>query len=676
MKIKYLSLITATLLTSALDAQTTELDAVDVEADISARDDLKLESSTNLYKIQKSTKAGTEVLTQKEIEAYNPKDLIDLLNKATGIDLSYHGRRSPFDLKMRGSSNITYIVDGAILPPAATRMLYKFPLIAIEEIQIVRSATALSIAPSINVGASNSSSGVNIGYIIIRTKQPKKTEGIFSAFIEKAVSQPTANGQTLYAGTRFGESDSWNGYLGAMVSRFDRKSKSTWFDGTDSNSGMVNGGVNNGRFNLNFMAYKDSGRLEMQRGVKHDGTLDNAKWYYDPVKTTLLSLDGSMIWSEGQVTLFSLAHTEYEQLEHNENFASDAASTREYEEKTQSYSLRHNATFGDTTFRFGGQYVTSDGVGSDLYNPYKKYDTSIMGASASVEQSLLDGDLVVDAGYRWDQKHIKDSTAAKSEALASPEANNDVDLAPASIITLGAVYNILDTQILSARYFYGDQGVSGDFTLQTQDGSRLDPEKQTRYEISLESKFDRAFHSLITYFDTNIENEKRATSNTYLIDGEEYYYYQQVNSHTKGVEVTLKGNIATSTNYKFSWTRILSKKTEDFADVKDEVGVIVPEDTFTVMVSHKWEDYLFSLSGKKVSGYTSSKSPMGLSDADLGDYTRFDANVARSFEYNGMLATAKLYGRNLTNNHYATKYTTGYYYDRGRTLGLEVTLQF
>ncbi|MGC9350509.1 MAG: TonB-dependent receptor plug domain-containing protein, partial [Sulfurovum sp.] len=185
---KYLSLVTAVLLTSALDAQTTELDAVDVNADIYSRDDLKLESSTNLYKIQKSTKAGTEVLTQKEIEAYNPKDVIDLLNKATGMDLSYHGRRSPFDLKMRGSSNITYIVDGAILPPSATRMLYKFPLVAIEEIQIVRSATALSIAPSINVGASNSSSGVNIGYIIIRTKQPKKTEGILSTFIEKAVN--------------------------------------------------------------------------------------------------------------------------------------------------------------------------------------------------------------------------------------------------------------------------------------------------------------------------------------------------------------------------------------------------------------------------------------------------------------------------------------------------------
>lgn len=106
------------------------------------------------------------------------------------------------------------------------------------------------------------------------------------------------------------------------------------------------------------------------------------------------------------------------------------------------------------------------------------------------------------------------------------------------------------------------------------------------------------------------------------------------------------------------------------------MGVVVPEDTFTALLSHRWEDYLFNVSGKQVSGYTSSKSPMGLSNADLGDYTRFDANVVKEFDYYGVPTTAKFYGRNLTNNHYATKYTTGYYFDRGRTLGLEVTIRF
>lgn len=675
MKKTYFSLATAMLLSSLLHAQT-QLDAVDVNANSTQRDDLQLTSSTNLYKVQESVKGSTEVLTSEDIEAHSAKDVFDLLNQVTGLDLSYHGRRSPFDLKLRGSGSITYIVDGAILPPSTSRILYKIPMSAIEEIQIVKSATSLSLAPSINVGASNSSSGVNIGYVIIRTKQPKKTEGFISAFVEKAVAQPYANGQTLYGGTRFGEKDSYNGYLSAMVSRFERRSKEEWFDGSDGDTGMVNGGFNKGGFSANFLIYKDSGRLEMQRGVKYDGTIDVAKWFYDPTKTTILSFDGTMIWSENQVTLFSLAQTKYEQFEYNESFASPASSTRNYEEKTQTYSLRHNATFGGTKLQLGGQYVESQGVGSDLYNPYIKYDTSILGASLGVSQSLFNDSLVLDAGYRWDQKHIKDSTAAKTVALATPDANSNVDLAPASIFTIGAYYKFLDSQKLSARYFYGDQGIAGDFTMQTQDNSVLDPEKQERYELSLESNFDRLFNSQITYFDTKIKNEKRATNVTYMLGGEEYYYYQQVDSHTKGIELTFQGKIANSTSYKISWTRILSQETDTYTNVSDEVGVVIPEDTYNFILSHNWDDYKFNLVAKKVSKYTSSMSPMGLSDANLGDYTRFDANIAKSFDYYGVPTNVKLYGRNLNNNHYATKYTTGYYYDRGRTIGVECTFNF
>jgi len=681
-KLQLSGVLSLLLLSHELLAQTHSLDEVSVsESGVYQRDDIALQSPTNMYKIEKSAKFATEVITQEEIKAQQPKDIFDLLNKATGMDLTYHGRRSPFSLNMRGSGNITYIIDGAILPPSTSRILYKIPMIAIEEIQIVRSATALSIAPSINVGASNSGAGVNIAYVIVRTKQPKKTEGILSAFYEEAVSQPGANGQNLYVGTRFGDTNSWNGYMGAMLSRFERKSKDVWFDGSDGESGMLNGGISNGGFSLNFMAYKDSGRLEMQRGVKQDGTLDDAKWYYDPLKTTLFSLDGSMLWNENQVTLFSLAQTEYKQYEHNEDFSNpNANSTRDYEEKTQTYSLRHNARFGDTKVQLGAQYINAEGVGSDLFNPYIKYDTSIKGASVSVEQTLLSGDLVIDAGYRWDQKTIENSsTANPAKGKAdTPNANNGVDLAPASIITLGGIYALNEQHALSARYFYGDQGVSGDFTMQTQDGSSLDSEKQQRYEIALESKFAPYFHSLVTYFDTNIKNEKRATSNTYTLDGSEYYYYTQVDSRTKGLELTVRGKIASSTTYKLSWTHILSKETQDFSkfDVSDEVAVIVPRNIISALATHTYNDYRFNLSAKHASAYSRSMSPMGLSDADLGDYIRIDANIAKDFNFDKYVATAKIYGRNISHDQYATKYTTGYYFDRGRTLGVELSMSF
>ena len=48
----------------------------------------------------------------------------------------------------------------------------------------------------------------------------------------------------------------------------------------------------------------------------------------------------------------------------------------------------------------------------------------------------------------------------------------------------------------------------------------------------------------------------------------------------------------------------------------------------------------------------------------------------RDFLFSGYKLTTTVYGRNLGNEHYATRYVTGYYPDRGRTIGLEVSLAF
>jgi len=229
------SLITATLLCSPSSASqestAQSLDAVNVTAS-AERDDLDLNSTSNLYRIETSGRVGTQVITQREIEAYEPKDFFDLLDKAIGVDMTYHGRKHPYFINIRGGGNVTYILDGAILPSTADRILQKLPMNAIEEIQVVRGSTALSLAPSIGIGASNSGSGINTAFVIIRTKQPKGTEGTLTGYMEKAVSQLSANGQSLYLGTKLGSQNSpAKGYISGMASRYDRPSKDSWFDG-------------------------------------------------------------------------------------------------------------------------------------------------------------------------------------------------------------------------------------------------------------------------------------------------------------------------------------------------------------------------------------------------------------------------------------------------------------
>jgi len=290
---------------------------------------------------------------------------------------------------------------------------------------------------------------------------------------------------------------------------------------------------------------------------------------------------------------------------------------------------------------------------------------------------FLDGDGVVDVGYRRDQKHINDSVAAKTQTQYTNnlDANNDVDLAPASIYALGGLYRLSPNYTISARYFYGDQGTSGDFDLKTQDGSALGDEKQKRFETTFDASFAKAFGAALTYFDTRIDHEKVATSTTYVVDGAEYYYYTQQNSRTKGIELTLKGTLATNTNYRFSYTRTLEQQVTP-SSFSDNVGITIPRDNISALVSHVWDATTFNASLKKVSGYTSSQSPMGWSNADLGDYLRVDANIMHTLDLGSYKADLKLYGRNLTHDQYATKYTTGYYYDRGRTIGVEATLNF
>ncbi len=668
------SLLALTLLASALRAETKSLDAVSVTApEIVERDDLQPDSLTNLYRVESTARAGTEVFTRKEIDAYAPRDLFDLLDKAAGMNLTYQGRRNPYSIEERGGGNLTYIVDGAILSPSVGRILHKIPMAVIEEVQIIRGSTSLSIAPSITVGSSNSGSGLNTGFIIIRTKQPKKTEGLISGYVEKAESQPTANGQSLYLGTRLGsEASGIEGYIGGVLSRYDRPSQESWFDGSDAQSGMISGGVNAGRFSLNLMGYKDSGRQEMQRGVKLDGTLDNAKWYYDPLKTTIFSGDMSMQWNENHTTLFSLFKTTYEQFEHNENFASPAASTRQYEEETRGYSLRHNARFGNTLVQLGGQVTHSTGSGANLFNPYNNYDTSVKGFSASVEQKLFGGDVVLDGGYRYDLKHI----GVSSVSAAKNSAQNDVDMAPAHIVALGGRWQIADALALSGRYYSGDQGTSGDFELKTQTGTPLDAEKQQRIELSVEAAPLRCFRPSLTWFDIDIENFKTATNTTYTLNGEEYYYYTQSDSHRRGIELSLKGDFNQGTSYSFSWTRMIDNETTTGGTTIDGVGLSSPENLYTALLSHRWDDFRANLSVKKADSWRESTSPMGLLYADLGDYTRVDANIAGDFRYYGNTYTAKLYGRNLGNEHYSTKYVTGLYPDRGRTIGLELSLAF
>jgi iron complex outermembrane receptor protein len=385
-----------------------------------------------------------------------------------------------------------------------------------------------------------------------------------------------------------------------------------------------------------------------------------------------------MAWNRDQVTILSLFKTRYEQDEHNESFANATVSLRNYSEESSGYSLRHNAQFGNTFVQLGGQINNSNGFGQNLSNPYNNFDTTVKGWSGSVEQKLFDGALTLDGGYRRDLTH----SAVSSTVAAQPLANHDVAMAPAQVFALGARWKIDELLVLNARYFHGDEGTPSDFSMKTQTGAPLHAEQQERVELALEAAPASYFKPTLTWFNYNIDNQKSVLLGAnnalqfYTVNGETYYWYTEADVLRRGIELAVKGDIAQSTSYSFSWTHLTTNSTTTNGVTTDGIGVSTPEDYFAALLSHTWDKYRANISVKQVSSWLTSASPVGIQNADLGGYTTVDANIMRAFPFSGYRLTATLYGRNLGDVHYATRYVTGYYPDRGRTIGAEISMVF
>jgi len=668
--VKRLASLIAVLVSGLAHGQQNTLPTVEVSA-TRQQSDLDPDGFRNPFRLPTSNRAGTETFSAEDIKNLQPKDLFDLLDKATGMTITYQGRKNPFFVKERGGGTFTYIIDGAILPTVTQRILQRIPLAAIEELQVVRDSTALALAPLIAIGASGSGSGLNTGFIIIRTRQPRKDEVSLSASVEKAVSQPTARKENLFAGKHFSDNedkDGLNGYVAGFISDFQRPSRDDWFDGQNGEAYLLKGGVGNGLFSVNLTGFYESGRFEMQRGISPlNGALDNSKWYYDPAETGLTVLSGTIDWNANQTTLFSAFGTQFHQMEIDASFASSAPVTPSfYDENTSGVSLRHNARFGNTFINLGAQTTHSWALGSSGPTPNTKWDSTVTGYSLSLEQRLFDNRLFFDGGYRQDYKHV--NTADTTTRM------QNVDLPPASAFSLGSRWLINPMFVLNGRYFEGTQGNSGgDFTLKPQPGTTLDPESQRRWEVAVEGKFLPVFNAAATWFNVNIKNQKSQSTTAYTFNGSQYYYYTQSDNQRTGFELLFRGYFATHSSYKASWTH-LTKNISSNASVAGTNA----NNLYDLTLSHAWSAYTANFSVKRIDSYLGSNlANSGTPAVQIGGYTRVDANLIRDFRWLGVDWSALLYGRNLTNQHYVTQQgPTGLYPDRGRTIGVELRAEY
>jgi iron complex outermembrane receptor protein len=691
LSIRYTTLIAALASMSVYAAEpVTKLSTVEVNAaeDEGKIDELKPESIRNRYRVPLSNRAGIETFTSKEIEALKPRDIFDLLDKATGITVSYQGRKNPFFVRERGGGTFTYIINGAILPTVTQRILQKIPLKAIEEMQVVRDSTALTLGPTVNIGASGSGDGLNTGYIIIKTKQPKKDEIIGTVQVEKADAQPFANNESLILGKRLNYKDA-KGYLGALGSRLDRPSKPEWFDGQNAEAGILTSGFEYGILSVDFMAYADTGRFEMQRAQAGLATAatNQMKWYYDPIDTVVYTLNGNLNWDSHNSSLFSLFQTSFTQTENDTNFPpysktiTAADNFSNYGEKTRGFSFRHHAQYDKTILQVGVQQTRSWALGSSGPNPSTKWDTDVLGFGVTLEQRLFNDQLSLDAGFRLDEKH------AKSSGITSAQSN--VDMPKALALSFGARWQIDPVYALNARYFDGSQGNQGSFNIQSLPSTTLHPESQQRMEFGGDAKLFQLFNPSFTWFDVKIDNQKTQTATQYSSYGNLYYYYTESNNHRTGFEFVIKGELGEHSRYKTSWTHMITNTATNSL-----VSGTTANDLFDISAEHEWAGFVFNVSEKFVGPYNGGgpSSVNGITNQSfavdgqwhtIGNYVRVDANISREFKLEpsniggfGIAPTTlkgTVYARNIGDSHYMTIYP---WPDRGRTIGAEFSIEY
>jgi iron complex outermembrane receptor protein len=662
-------------------AETEDLGAIDIVDQ--RRDDLRPESLNNPFRLNASQISGAEVFTAEDIKNLQPKDLWDLLDKATGIDVSSWGRRHPFEVNLRGGGNLIYVLDGAVLPPDMTKILQKIPVDMIEELQIVRGASALNLAPLIKTGQMNGSTsgsttgpigGVAVGYVLIRAKHPNSQSTVLRGSIEMYDREHRlAHKESIWTGDTFETESGVKGYFGGMISAYDRpKIDDNWFDGSRAFAEALTVGASYGKAEVNLLIYNDVGYLEYQRGVEDNGTRGTQRWYLDPIKTRMWSLDAKIKWSEDQTSIIDLFNSRYEQTEFrggNRTFANPypANNIDHVVSSTSGYGLRHSVRFeSDTILNASYQQTKTKTV------DFENYKTGVSGWSIGAEQKLFDDALSFDIGYRQDQKRIYYD---KSSATA-PERMENKKLPVSKALAFGLNARPINAIDLSARYFQSDQGTHSDLDIKSASGD-LSAEKQKRYELSASATPFAAFNAQITYFVVDVKNEKSATSATYSCGGDICFYYDQADAKRDGIEAIIRGTINSESTYKLSWTHMLG----DERDGVKQLGEFRPRDLLTIAATHNYENWRFNISGKWVSAYSSSDPGGNLwTDLHLGDYNRFDLNAICAFEFGGKNeGDVTIYGRNIGDEKYATKYHRtggGYFYDRGRVVGVELALKY
>ena len=640
-----------------------EVPAVLVEGDASPaqRVDLASDSVANPSRVAPSSRPHTQTFTQQDIEALKPSNVYDLLSHATGVLTTYQGRKLSYNLQIRGDSNYGFILDGAYIPlSTAGRILQMLPIALIEQVDVVRDPSALTLGPLVNFDSA--SGALNSGFIVIRTHRPEKTEATVRASVESYGTFTTSG----YAGTTFvGGLDQPNAYVGGLTSHMQTNGPSSYNMWANSTAGLLKGGISAGVLQTDWTIFQDRARYGFERAKagQSTSTLVAQKWSYSPIDTTLLTSNSLFNWNAVNSTLLSFSYNTVSANNIQASYANNAVSANYDRTYTIDTNLRHNIKLDQTLIQIGGEYVSFyTPTGQVFYSGYANREETFS-AYVNAEQKFLADRLKIDASARLDDHRILQGIDLYNAGNGSGSGGKtnlqyfyNRTLPLAKNYAAGASFLIVPQLLATARASHTEQGELTNIV--SESGAPLDPETQNKWEIGLEAPISPFMTLAFNFFDTRIDNDKTATS--YKVFPNNNYptpLWSQSNTHRQGFELIGRGTVATSdwfgqTGYRTSWMHLTQASSSSLADY----GQTLAHDIVNLSLTQTWTDYNGTLALNYAAPYLSNFNSADGKYHSIGNFVVVDLSLGRRFKLGPAEAKLSVYGRNITNRKYETVY--------------------
>jgi hypothetical protein len=637
------------------------------------RADLAPASVTNPYRVAPSSRQHTQTFTRKEIEDLHPSDTFDLLTQATGVLVTYQGRKSPYNLTIRGDSNFGYIIDGSYVPTfIAARILKSLPVSAIEQVDVVRDASALTLGPLVNFASP--SGALNSGFIVIRTRRPMNNG------VEASTSFESYGGikSNVFTGATF-ERDGWKGYVAALGAHHTADGPDGYNMWEDGKTGFGKFGVGYGGFFTETMLYKDHSAFgfERARADETSANLASQKWSYDPIDTMLVTSNSRMSWDKLNTTLLTMSVNRVHQSNVLAYYNATPTTVNNERDENETLNLRHRLTIDGTMLEAGAQYVHwYTPTGELFYTGYAREEET-KSAYLNAEQKLFGDRVTLDGSIRWDNNTIIRGIDAYSQKVGNGNYQYffDRELPLATSYSLGASWVIVPKLTATGRYSHTEQGGMSDMVIAAA-GQTLDPEAQEKWEFGLTANVSKYFTPTLTYFDTQVANDKIPVSYTQLKVGSTTYQvanWGESDTHRGGFELVAKGNLDATDgwfgklNYSAGWTRLttLDSPTDSWYQYTK------PRDTVNFSVTEEWNDYFATIALSYVSEYKSNFQSSIYHD--IGNFTVVNLNFGKNFKWGDADSKLTLFGRNITDEQYET---TNGYPSLGAVYGAEFTVKY